>query len=283
MQTLHFLYFFLIRLLYLIRKWDFLFVSSQCLDDQKSLLIQLKWGLQYDSSLSTKLVRWNDNTNEFIALELDNESVSSAIENSSALLSLTYLEKLNLTYNRFDVGMPRIVYRFSILNIIDLSLDFIENLTQLREVHLDVLEYLAKFSNLTTLSLNYCNRAFRDTIFQVQALKMLDLSNNKILSGRIPNFPKSRSLRTISLSNNKFSGLLPESFSNLQNLSKLELSNCNPSGPLPSTMEKPYKSCLFRFLMEQLLWFYPIFLLIQETHLLITEQLTQWDPSWIYL
>ncbi|KAH0635227.1 hypothetical protein KY289_035142 [Solanum tuberosum] len=135
MRTLHFLRLFLILLFQILSGNDIFFVSSKCLDDQKSLLLQLKDSLQYDSSLSTKLARWNDNTSEccnwdgvkcdlyghVIALELDNELISSGVENSSALLSFEYLEKLNLAYNRFDVGIPVGIYNLVNLKYLNLS------------------------------------------------------------------------------------------------------------------------------------------------------------------
>nr|GLL26954.1 receptor-like protein 12 [Ipomoea trifida] len=99
-------------------------------------------------------------------------------------------------------------------------------------------EFLAKFSNLTTLSLSECNLQgeFPKAILQVQTLQRLDLSNNPDLSGNFSVFQQNRSLKTLSLSYTGFSGSLPDSIGNLHNLSMIELSNCSFVGAVPSTM-----------------------------------------------
>ncbi|KAH0635817.1 hypothetical protein KY289_035732 [Solanum tuberosum] len=116
-------------------RYHIFLVSSQCLDHQKSLLLQLKGSLQYDSTLSNKLARWNHNTSEcgnwdgvtcnlsghVIALELDNQTISSGIENSTALFSLQYLERLNLAYNMFNVGVPVGIDNLTNLKYLNLS------------------------------------------------------------------------------------------------------------------------------------------------------------------
>ncbi|KAH0638895.1 hypothetical protein KY290_036198 [Solanum tuberosum] len=299
MTTLYFLWLFLIPLFQILSGYHIFLVSSQCLDDQKSLLLQLKGSLQYDSTLSNELAKWNEKTSEccnwdgvtcdlsghVIALELDNQTISSGIENSSALFSLQYLERLNLAYNRFSVGIPVGIGNLTNLKYLNLSnagfvgqipmmlsrltklvtLDlsplfpysnqrlklenpnlrhFIENSTELRELYLDgvdlsslrtewcpIDESLSKLQILSIIRLDQNNLSTT-----VQFLEILDLSNNKLLSGSIPSFPRNGSLRMISLSNTNFSGSLPESISNLQSLSRLELFNCNFTGPVPSTM-----------------------------------------------
>nr|GMD01524.1 verticillium wilt disease resistance protein [Ipomoea batatas] len=99
-------------------------------------------------------------------------------------------------------------------------------------------EFLAKFSNLTALSLSECNLQgeFPKAILQVQTLQRLDLSNNPDLSGNFSVFQQNRSLKKLSLSDTGFSGSLPDSIGNLHNLSRIELSNCSFVGAIPSTM-----------------------------------------------
>nr|GMC91967.1 receptor-like protein 12 [Ipomoea batatas] len=100
--------------------------------------------------------------------------------------------------------------------------------------------FLAKFSNLTTLSLSYCNLwgELPKSILQVQTLQHLELSNNPGLSGSFPVFQQNISLKTLSLSDTRFSGSLPDSIGHLHNLSRIELSNCSFVGAIPSTMAK---------------------------------------------
>lgn len=90
-------------------------VSGQCLNDQKSLLLALKNNLTFDSSLSTKLVGWNQNVDcchwggvacdkagHVTGLDISNESISGGIDGSSTLFGLAFLRSLNLAYNSFN-------------------------------------------------------------------------------------------------------------------------------------------------------------------------------------
>ncbi|PIN10230.1 Leucine-rich repeat protein [Handroanthus impetiginosus] len=192
---------------------------SQCLDDQKSLLLGLRNSLRFDLSFSTKLVHWNhtkdccnwdgvecDVFGHVISLQLDDETISGGIENSEYLFNLSYLEKLNLAFNSFDgIQIPK---------------------------------GLSNLGNLTHLDLSYAGFAGQvpHEVLRLKKLVSLDLSNNVLLSGTFPNFPENGSLRTIVLSNTNFSGPLPDSISNLTMLSTLDLSNCSFFGPIPPTI-----------------------------------------------
>ncbi|XP_056172681.1 receptor-like protein 7 [Syzygium oleosum] len=100
-------------------------------------------------------------------------------------------------------------------------------------------EFLARFTNLTTLRLSYCGLygEFPSKIFQVQTLQILDLSGNQLLQGPLPKFPEDSSVETLVLSYKSTSGRLPDSIGNLRKLSRLELSNCRLSGSILSSME----------------------------------------------
>ncbi|KAL0370875.1 UNVERIFIED_CONTAM: Receptor-like protein 6 [Sesamum angustifolium] len=87
---------------------------SQCPEDQRTLLLELKKDLIFDSTLSTKLVLWNqtqdycswdgvecDGAGHVISLQLDGEGISGGIHNLSSLAGLGYLKKLNLAHNDF--------------------------------------------------------------------------------------------------------------------------------------------------------------------------------------
>ncbi|KAL7095275.1 hypothetical protein ACP275_10G013600 [Erythranthe tilingii] len=104
-------------------------ISSQCLEDQKSLLVGLKSNLIFYSSSSKKLVKWNQSTDccrwngvecdaagHVISLQLDEESISGGIEDSEYLFRLTYLKRLNLAHNNFGrtqipKGIHNLTYR----------------------------------------------------------------------------------------------------------------------------------------------------------------------------
>ncbi|CAB4283240.1 unnamed protein product [Prunus armeniaca] len=104
---------FLILIYYVSLSVHVFVVSSQCPSDQKSLLLQLKNSLKFDSTSSEKLVKWNNGSDYCYwkgvsckdgcvsHLDLSGESISGGLDNSSALFGLQYIENLNLAYNNF--------------------------------------------------------------------------------------------------------------------------------------------------------------------------------------
>ncbi|XP_047982067.1 receptor like protein 22-like [Salvia hispanica] len=98
---------------------------SQCLPNQQTILLQLKKELIFNSTISTKLVQWNqsdewhgvecDAAGNVVSLQLDHEAISGGMEDSSSLFKLVYLQKLNLAYNDFSIlpipkGIPKLTY-----------------------------------------------------------------------------------------------------------------------------------------------------------------------------
>ncbi|XP_057796990.1 receptor-like protein 7 [Salvia miltiorrhiza] len=116
---------------------SFIFTHSytQCLHHQKTLLLQLKDELNFNSSLSTKLVQWNqsdecckwdgvacDAAGYVVSLKLDNESISGEIADSSSLFRLVHLQKLNLAYNYLINGpIPKGIDNLTYLTHLNLS------------------------------------------------------------------------------------------------------------------------------------------------------------------
>ncbi|PIN02636.1 hypothetical protein CDL12_24847 [Handroanthus impetiginosus] len=108
---------------------------SQCLDDQKSLLLGLRNSLRFVLSNQTKLVHWNhtkdccnwdgvecDVFGHVISLQLDNEMIYGGIENSEYLFNLSYLEKLNLASNSFNgIQIPKGLSNLANLTHLNLS------------------------------------------------------------------------------------------------------------------------------------------------------------------
>ncbi|WVZ08179.1 hypothetical protein V8G54_021525, partial [Vigna mungo] len=84
------------------------------------------------------------------------------------------------------------------LSIIRLSLNDISN---------SVPEFFTDFSNLNVLEISSCslNGLFPKGIFQLQTLKVLDISNNRDLHGVLPNFLPHAALHTMNLSKTNFS------------------------------------------------------------------------------
>ncbi|KAL0389174.1 UNVERIFIED_CONTAM: Receptor-like protein 35 [Sesamum calycinum] len=199
---------------------------SQCLEDQRTLLLELKNDLIFDSTLSTKLVLWNqtqdccswdgvecDGTGHVISLQLNEEGISSGIHNLSTLSGLRYLQKLNLAYNDFG-GVPievslmrRLVsldlssFSYAALKIENPNLKILlQNLTGLRELYLDGVNISAQGSEwcqaissslpeLRILSLRVCSLSgpLHPSLSKLHFLSVVQLDGNDILSP-VPNF-----------------------------------------------------------------------------------------------
>ncbi|WMV45035.1 hypothetical protein MTR67_038420 [Solanum verrucosum] len=255
MTTLYFLWLFLIPLFQILSGYHIFLVSSQCLDDQKSLLLQLKGSLRYDSTLSNKLAKWNQKTSEscnwdgvtcdlsghVIALELDDETISSGIENASALFSLQYLERLNLAYNRFSVGIPVGIGNLTNLKYLNLSnAGFVGQIPMM----------LSRLTKLVTLDLSplfpYSNQRLklenpnlRHFIENSTELRELYLDGVDLSSLRTEWCPideslsKLQILSIIRLDQNNLSTTVPGYFANFTNLTTLSLDSCNLQGAFP--------------------------------------------------
>nr|AAK58682.1 verticillium wilt disease resistance protein [Solanum lycopersicum] len=277
MATLYFPMVLLIPSFQILSGYHIFLVSSQCLDDQKSLLLQFKGSLQYDSTLSKKLAKWNDMTSEccnwngvtcnlfghVIALELDDETISSGIENSSALFSLQYLESLNLADNMFNVGIPVGIDNLTNLKYLNLSnAGFVgqipitlSRLTRL--VTLDLSTILPFFDQPLKLeNPNLSHFIENSTELRELYLDGVDLSSQRTewcqsLSLHLPNLTvlslrdcqisgpldeslsKLHFLSFVQLDQNNLSSTVPEYFANFSNLTTLTLGSCNLQGTFP--------------------------------------------------
>ncbi|KAK1412425.1 hypothetical protein QVD17_33670 [Tagetes erecta] len=226
--------FFLIPFYLIFFGLDMSLVSGQCQVNEQSTLIQLKNNLQFDSSLSTKLVSWNPNTTDcciwrgvncningqVIGLDLSSETISSGIDDSSVLFNLKNLESLNLAANNFNsIKIP------------------------------------SRIGNLTSLlSLNLSNSGFSGQIpgevSQLTRLEVLDLSKpfsyGKVLKLEKPNLANLvqnlTRLRSLYLDNVNLSAQNSDwcqsLSSSLFNLEVMSLSNCQLSGPLDDSLQK---------------------------------------------
>ncbi|KAG5550619.1 hypothetical protein RHGRI_015534 [Rhododendron griersonianum] len=194
-------------------------VHSQCLEDQKSLLLQLKNGLQFDPDSSAKLVNWTqsndccqwngvtcDHFGRVIGLDLNTESISGGLNHSSSLFGLKFLQELNLAYNNFNSA--QFPSSFGIL-------------TNLRHLNLSDTDFFGQIPiSLANLS----------------QLVRLDFSTNNF-SGSMASFKKSKNLNSIDLSHNALTGSVPSIvFEGLSNLVFLSLMNNFFNGSIPSSL-----------------------------------------------
>lgn len=109
MNTQLFVSLLLVTLFHILLGLDIVLVSGQCLDDQKSSLLQFKNSLKFNSKLSSKLFSWNQstdcctwegvtcdlssNTGHIIGLDINSELISGCVlsSTSSSLSGLRYL------------------------------------------------------------------------------------------------------------------------------------------------------------------------------------------------
>ncbi|XP_057797762.1 receptor-like protein 6 [Salvia miltiorrhiza] len=234
----------------LISSFIFSHSYSQCLHHQKTLLLQLKDELSFDSSVSTKLVRWNesdecckwhgvdcDAAGYVVSLQLDRESISGGITDSSSLFRLLHLQKLNLAYNSFNnTPIPKGIHNLTYLTHLNLSDAGFGG---------QVPAEISSLRRLVCLDISYDDRISvkLETLVQnLTGLRELYLDHDvnvtsNDLSTELPdlftNFP---SLTTLSLCGCGLKGSIPSTFANLTNLIRLDLSSNSFLGSLSSTL-----------------------------------------------
>nr|POF00853.1 receptor-like protein 12 [Quercus suber] len=208
--------------------------SQTCLSDQRDLMIILKNNLKFSSTLSTKLVQWNETQlpncclwkgvycskeGRVVGLDLFNESITSGLHNSN-LFSLQYLQNLNLSYNKFKSSIPS---QFG-------------NLTSLRNLNLSNAGFVGQIPNaisrltrLVTLDLSTFS------FFSDNTLKLEDPNLAKLVQNLLEIKELYLDGVNISASGEEWCQALSSS---LSNLSVLSMSNCYLSGPLNSSLQK---------------------------------------------
>ncbi|XP_059668046.1 receptor-like protein 7 [Cornus florida] len=256
MRILLLSWFFLIPLFTILFGINANFVSGRCLNYQRSLLVQLKNSLHFDSSFSTKLINWNQNqstdccgwsgvtcdnaTGRVIGLDLSSESISGGVDNSSALFSFESLQSLNLANNSFNfTQIPlRNLTTLTYLNLSNAGFAGqipMELSSMMRLVTLDLSTFSPGSGTISPLKLE--NPNLSRLIQNLTKLLELHLNGVKIsaqgkewcqaLSSSLPN------LRVLRLSNCNLSGPFDSNLSNLRNLSVIHLSENNLSTTVP--------------------------------------------------
>ncbi|KAH6787020.1 hypothetical protein C2S52_006572 [Perilla frutescens var. hirtella] len=210
---------------------------SPCQDDQKTLLLKLKNNLIFNSSISTKLVQWDqikdcckwegvecDAAGHVISLQLDYEAISGGIENSPNLVSLKYLKKLNLAYNSLSGSMP-----WSLFNLPSLEQLILSNNNFSGQVN----EFpTLNLSNLVELDLsgNRLKGPIPDSFFNLERLEILSLSNNLFSDTfQLEKIQRLSNLTGLNLSYNNLSvdaSSINTTLSGISQLKKLSLASC---------------------------------------------------------
>ncbi|PIN11543.1 Leucine-rich repeat protein [Handroanthus impetiginosus] len=249
---------------------------TQCLNDQKTLLFEFKAELKFNSSYSRKLVHWNlnedccswegvecDGVGHVISLELDDEGISSRIENSSTLFSLKYLKRLNLAENDFfGVQIPQMIHNLTHLTHLNLSY---ANFSGQVPIEISLMRTLVSL-DLSSEPLYYPHLRFEipnlrmllQNLTELRELYLdrVDISSQRnewceIISSSSPNLRKLslrycgisgpldhflsqiHSLSVLQLDYNNLATTIPNFFANFSSLTNLTLAYCTLKGRFP--------------------------------------------------
>ncbi|EEF31879.1 serine-threonine protein kinase, plant-type, putative [Ricinus communis] len=256
-------------------------VSGSCRIDQKSLLVRFHNSLRFNQSKSIKLVSWDLSSDccdwagvtcdggglgRVIGLNLSNESISSGIENPSALFRLGYLQNLDLSYNNFNTSIPasfatltglislnlsnagfvgQIPIEISYLTKLDtLDLSISQLFSGKRALRLEnpnLAKLVQNLTHLTELHLDGVNISAsgkewcRTLSSSLPSLRVLSLSNCFLSGPFDSSLTKLHSLSEIRLDGNNFSSSpVPKFFASFLNLRILRLSSCGLQGKFPT-------------------------------------------------
>ncbi|KAG6402278.1 hypothetical protein SASPL_139155 [Salvia splendens] len=229
--------------------------NNKCLRHQEILLLQLKHELIFDSSLSTKLARWNesgecckwhgvecDASGHVVCLQLDGEAISGGIGESSSLFRFKYLQKLNLAFNYLDLNYPH--------NLIPIPKS-IGNLTYLTHLNLShagfggqVPSEILSLTRLATLDISTGAQGREKPNMEIPRLPSLKIPT-VALSLERPNlemlFQNLTELRELCLdwvnitSFHERKNWSHIKSSNISSLTSLSLVGCGLHGPLPKS------------------------------------------------
>ncbi|KAF5941004.1 hypothetical protein HYC85_022171 [Camellia sinensis] len=232
-------------------------VHSQCLNDQSSLLLQLKNNLRYNSAVSVKLVNWTQTTDccrwkgvtcdkegHVIGLDLNRESISGGISHLSSLFSLQFLQNLNLAYNNFNFtqippsfgNLTRLTYlnlsnanfagqisivlsSMTTLVTLDLPTLYFPGATSLKLENPNLLKLIQNLTGLKTLLLDGVN-------ISAQASQWCEAISSSLPNLQVLLILRSRSF-SFRLGQNNLSAQVPKFFADLPNLRSLHLCSSN--------------------------------------------------------
>ncbi|KAF8024783.1 hypothetical protein BT93_F1841 [Corymbia citriodora subsp. variegata] len=237
--------------------------SVECLGaDQRSLLLELRDSLVFNTSLSTKLVRWGRSASSWsgvtcedglvVGLDLSKEWISGGIDRSSSLFRLKFLRSLNLAFNDFNssaipsglanqpIGISQLVLcqiwradsgraiapdqaTWRSLKLEKPSLrSLIGDMGELRELYLDG-------ANMSVEGSEWCE-ALSSSVPKLEVLSMNDCS----LSGPIDaSLLSLANLSVIRLHLNNLSTTVPSILANFSSLKILSLHECGLQGEFP--------------------------------------------------
>ncbi|XP_042476236.1 receptor-like protein 6 [Macadamia integrifolia] len=163
-------------------------------------------------------------------LILENPDLRTLVQDLSGLRISVLMECIYQRIREVNGPLDSSLSELSLLSQIDLSQN---------DLSTEVPIFFENFINLTSLRLSDCGLygKFPNRVLQLRTLQSLDVSENPLLYGFLPEFPLNGSLiQSLVLYDTSFSGSLPDSIANLSLLSELRLSSCSFNGSIPSSI-----------------------------------------------
>ncbi|KAL4353953.1 hypothetical protein GQ457_06G036230 [Hibiscus cannabinus] len=146
----------------------------------------------------------------------------------SALVSITSLKKIDLSYNKLSGSIASTIFNVSSLQIIDLSFNRLDG-----NLPTDLINHLPDLKELY-LSRNQIYGQIPGSLFNCRQLEVLSLSSNNFI-GNIPiNLGNLTILNHLDLSSNILEGHIPSSICNCTSLEAINFRENNFEGALPS-------------------------------------------------
>ncbi|XP_054797511.1 receptor-like protein 6 [Prosopis cineraria] len=248
-------------------------VSGFCIEDQQSLLLQLKNNeFKFDASWSTKLVSWNqsfifyycdwsgvtcDKEGRVVGLDLSWEFIDGELHNSSALFCFQHLQNLDLSHNHFNSSIPPTIGNLKNLVSLNLSDNFfagqipmeisqLKNLVSLdlpssSSLKLEIPNLQQLVQNLTKIRYLYLDyvkisaqgKDWSNALLAIPSLEEVSMMGCNLFGPIDSSLERLENLSKLYLDSNDLSSIVPESFANLKKLTILSLQDCNLRGDFP--------------------------------------------------
>ncbi|PPR96454.1 hypothetical protein GOBAR_AA24218 [Gossypium barbadense] len=209
--------------------------SPISVNSSKSLaVLDLSWNFNYLSSIPMSIFSLHG----LVSIDLASSSLKGPIPDYFG--NISFLEVLDLSFNKFNSSIPDSLYSLNHLRFLSLSFNYLVG---------KISSAIGNLSSLIRLDLSYNMLEGRlpTSLEDLCNLKEVNLSYNKIdqdISEILHSLSRCslNCLESLNLGINHLSGLLPDKLGQFKNLAYLSLAQNNISGPIPMSIGE--LSCL---------------------------------------